>query len=176
MQGKIFFSLNTFQISDLWFSNCEGEKWKRGRYWGRKLAYLVIFHDVWPVPTNGWILLLPLMRLQVCRSPPAQPELPAAQQGVGSPPHHPPHDFTSLWQISKGNNTQSSLENTLRGYWARGSDSKMPATGWVGDRPPMLPDAGPHRHGWWHPPNPTLEQDKATFKMEVGKNQLLYCN
>lgn len=76
MQGKIFFSLNTFQISDLQFSNCEGEKWKRGRYWGRKLACFVILHDVWPVPANGWILLPPLMRLQVCRSPlPSQSSL-----------------------------------------------------------------------------------------------------
>lgn len=178
MQGKIFFSLNTFQISDLWFSNCEGEKWKRGRYWGRKLAYLVILHDVWPVPTNGWILLPPLMRLQVCQPPPAQPDLPTAQQGAESPPHRQPypHDFTSLCQISKGNYSQSSLENTSRGYWAWDNDSKMPAMGWVGDRPPALPNAGPHRHGWRHPTNPTLEQDEAMFTMEVGKNEFLYCN
>lgn len=84
MQGKIFFSLNTFQISDLWFSNCEGEKWKRGRYWGRKLAYLVILHDVWPVPTNGWILLPPLMRFGGLPVPPAQPQLPAAAHPTAS--------------------------------------------------------------------------------------------
>jgi len=85
MQGKIFFSLNTLQISDLWFSNCEGEKWKRGRYWGRKLAYLGILHDVWPVPTNGWILVPPLMRLQACRSP-----LHSKARGARSTSPHPP--------------------------------------------------------------------------------------
>lgn len=86
MQGKIFFSLNTFQISDLWFSNCEGEKWKRGRYWGRKLAYLVILPDVWPVPTNGWILLPRLMRLQVCRSPWPSQSSPLHSKAWGAHP------------------------------------------------------------------------------------------
>lgn len=133
MQGKIFFSLNIFQIGDLWFSNCEGEKWKR-RYWGRKLAYLVILHDVWPVPTNGWILLPSLMRLQISWSP-RSPGAP--------PPHHQPYpeDFTSLWQISKVNDTQNSPENVSRGCWAWDRVSKMPEMGWVGDRPP--------HHGPW---------------------------
>lgn len=48
---------------------------------------------------------------------------------------------------------------------------EMPVTGWLGDRHPVLPDAGPQHHGWWHAPNPTLEQDKAMFKMEMGKKK-----
>lgn len=127
MKGKKIFSLNIFQIGDLWFSNCEGEKWKR-RYWGRKLASLVILHEVWPVPTNGWILLPSLMRLQISWSPWPR----------GAPPPHQqpyPEDFTSPWQISKSNDTKNSPEDMSRGCWARDSDSRMPEMGWVGDRP-----------------------------------------
>lgn len=138
MQRKILF-LNTFQVSDLWFSNSEGEKWKGRRYWCRKLAYLVILHDLWPAPTNGWILLPSLMRLQICQSPPAQLELAARHRDPTCCQPYP-YNFTSLCQISKSNDTQSSLENTLRQYWAQGSPSKMPAMGWswVADRPPVL--------------------------------------
>lgn len=93
MQGKILFSLNTFQVSDLWFSNCEGEKWKRRRYWGRKLAYLVILHDVWPVPINRWILFPSLRRLQVCLSPlPSQ----SSQQHSKAREAHPTTNWTLI--------------------------------------------------------------------------------
>lgn len=127
MQGKKFFSLNIFQIGDLWFSNCKGEKWKR-RYWGRKLASLVILLEVWPVPTNGWILLPSLMRLQISWSP-------LTTQSSPTPPAAIPWDFTSPWQISRSDDTKNSPGDMSRGCWAWDRDSRMPEMGWVGDRP-----------------------------------------
>lgn len=134
-RGKIFFSLNIFEIGDLWLWNCEGEKWKR-RYWGRKLAYLVILHHVWPVPTNGWIFLSSLMRLKISWSPLTTWSSPTP------PPAIPWGFYITVTNFKKSHDTQNSPENMSRGCWAWDSNSKMSEMGWVGDGRPHHSDGG----------------------------------
>lgn len=100
--------------------------------------------------------------------PPAQPQLPAAAHPTAS------RTLTTLHRCAKFQRVM--IPKVPFKIPGGGTERRMvtpetPTTGWVGDRRPMLPDGGPHHHGWWRPPNPTLEQDEAMIKMEVGKKK-----